>query len=175
MKRIVFTAVALTISLASCKTEKSDKENQVVEPVVVEKKIEDSKFPKIENSFANMKTIFSDSFEFIEGIGLTEIGVVANEGGKYQLIYFLEDKSDFDRIQELNVAFRVYPKSQDGKDANASTIASKCEVQQLENTFVTISNEFTVDQKEFEKVKVYFYHPKDGVQGRMMTILDVKF
>jgi len=179
MKKIIliFAVVMVFVACKKSQTNKDIEETQNVENRNLEKEEE---YTKIENTYDEMKIIFSGEFSFADEIIVDEIGVLKMGDDTYKIAYFLNDSCNFNKIEELNIAFRVYPKNPElfakefGQNNKAKTFAAVSNISVMDDIKVIVSNEFKISPKEFKSIKVYFYDPKAGVSGRMMTILDVK-
>lgn len=168
------------IVFLSCKQEKKA-DSTDKDTVVVDTKANETEYEVVESSFDNMKVIFDNGFTFAEGVTIQEIGVLKTGDDSYKIAYFLDDDSDFEKIEGLNIAFRVYPKNpklfnnKADQAAKARTIASVSDIKIMDKIKTIMSEEFSLSPKDFQQVKVYFYTPKEGVLGQMMTILNVQF
>lgn len=176
MKKIILVFVTI-ILVTSCNSEKKKKAEEVE---VIENE-EKKNYEQVLNEIDGMDFIFNDGFTFTEGVTVDQIGILKSGEETYKVIYFLNDDSNFEKIEGLNVAFRVYPKSPElflnkkDQEAKAKTFAANSNIYIMDNSKVVISNEFTIVPKEMKSVKVYFYDPKGGVEGETMTILNTKF
>ncbi len=180
MKKGIVLVLIFAIAFTACKDEKKA-DNPDPEIVVVDENVSEKKYEVVESSFDKMQIIFDDGFTLLEGVTIDEIGVLKTGENSYKVAYFLDDNSDFEKIEELNIALRIYPKNPElfknkaDQDAKARTIASASDIKIMDKIKTIMSEEFSVLPKEFQQVKVYFYTPKDGVVGQMMTILNVQF
>ncbi|MEE1961609.1 hypothetical protein V1387_02855 [Allomuricauda taeanensis] len=125
--------------------------------------------------------LFDNGFNFTDSIRISKIELNKVKEKHFKLFFFLEEKSNFNELQKLNIAFRVYPKNPDefheekDRQAKAKTIGTKCKIQLLEDHLVIESDEFVLYPTEFSQVKVFLYDPSEGVMGKMMTILNLDF
>ncbi len=125
--------------------------------------------------------LFDDGFNFTETIRITRIELSTISETQYKLLFFFDEESDFNTLQDLNIAFRVYPndfrqfRAEEDRLAKAKTIGSKCKLQLFENELVVESENFMLLPKEFHQTKVFLYDPSTRVVGRMMIILNLDF
>lgn len=137
--------------------------------------------PEIEDISKNLNYIFTNGFYFTDDIRVDKIGVIKNGKNRYKIFYFLSDRKHLEKVQNLNIAFRLYPeepmqfKSSEDQKSKARTIASKCNLNRMGDTFVVSTDEFFIIPKTFKESKIYLYNPNDGVVGKTMTILDLNF
>lgn len=174
--KICVISLMFGLLLSSCNSKKnknvSDSINQEEEDKIV--------YTQADDITSQINSIFTEGFKFSEDIGINEIAYLKTGDNTYKIVYFLDDESDFNKIQSLNIAFRIYPKDPSmlqvdaDKKALAKTLATKCEIQEMGGSLVIISEEFTINPKSFTKIKVYIYHPEDGVYGKMMTLLNIE-
>ena len=180
MKKGITLMVLFGIIFLSCKEEKKT-DNTDNGTIIVETKTNEIKYEILADSYAKMKVIFDDGFTFTEDVTIQEIGVLKTGEDSYKVAYFLDEDSDFEKIKGLKLAFRVYPKNpklfknKADQDTKARTIASTSDIKIMDKIKTIMSEEFSLSPKEFQQVKIYFYTPKDGVVGQMMTILNVQF
>lgn len=125
--------------------------------------------------------LFDYGFDFTDSIRITKIELNKIKENHFKLLFFFDEESNFNELQKLNIAFRVYPLNpekfqlKEDKEAKAKTIGTKCKIQLLENDLVIESEEFEMHPKEFHQAKVFLYDPSKGVVGKMMTILNLNF
>jgi len=178
MKRKLFVGLfVFGLSLFSCNFKKNEKtkDNEYQE--------EDNRidYTQAENLTTEITSIFNEGYNFSEEIRINEIGYVKTGDNTFKIVYFLAEESDLKKIQNLNIAFRIYPKDSSlfvnevDKKAGAKTLASKCKIQEMGGSLVIVSNEFSIIPKSFAQIKVYIYHTKDGMYGKMMTLLNIEF
>lgn len=125
--------------------------------------------------------LFDYGFDFTDSIKIARIELHKIKENHFKLLFFFDEESNFNELQKLNIAFRVYPlkpeefQQKEDKEAKAKTIGTKCKIQLLENDLVVESGEFEMHPKEFHQAKVFLYDPSEGVVGKMMTILNLNF
>lgn len=125
--------------------------------------------------------LFDNGFNFTDSIRISKIELKKTEEDQYKLFFFLAEESNFNKLEKLNIAFRLYPKNPDefheekDKLAKAKTIGTKCKIQLLGDYLMVESDGFVLHPKEFNQAKVFLYDPVDGVVGKMMTILNLDF
>lgn len=135
-----------------------------------------AKYPQTENVLKSLDYIFANGFSFTDSIRVDRIGVLKVRPDTFKIYYFLDERTDFDAVEKLNVAFRTYPATKGASKIlentqEAKTFASKCSIKRMDNSLIVISDEFTFDSKKFKETKIYFYQPEKGIVGRTMTIL----
>ncbi|GAB1857459.1 hypothetical protein MHTCC0001_22950 [Flavobacteriaceae bacterium MHTCC 0001] len=177
MKNIFFIIIGIII--ISCKSDPKKNESITIDTKEEVKEIKS--YPKIEDNMDGLETIFDNEFTFFDGLTVDEIGVEKIDEHVYRIVYFLNDDCDFEKIEKLNVAFRIYPenpslfRNEANKKAKARTLATKSNIMDLDGVKVIVSDNLEVYPKKLKKIKIFFYDPKIGVQGETMTILDVNF
>ncbi|GBF18507.1 MULTISPECIES: hypothetical protein [Arenibacter] len=176
-KKHFIIALIFGLILFSCNFKKNEKtkDNEYQEE---ENRID---YTQAENLTTEISYIFNEGYNFSEEIRINEIGYVKTGNNTYKIVYFLDEESNLSKIQNLNIAFRIYPKdtslfaTEADKKAGAKTLASKCKIQEMGGSLVIVSNEFSIIPKSFAQIKVYIYDPKDGIYGKMMTLLNIEF
>ncbi|MFK7813234.1 MAG: hypothetical protein AB8B59_12110 [Maribacter sp.] len=136
---------------------------------------------EIQDTSKNLNYVFTNGFYFTDDLRVDKIGVSQIDENRYKIFYFISDRKHLEKIQDLNIAFRLYPedpmkfKNSIDQDSKARTIASKCDLKIMEGAFVIASDEFSMIPKKIKESKIYLYKPDDGVLGNTMTILDLNF
>ena len=100
-------------------------------------------------------------------------------GDKYQLIYGLEEGTDFAKVETLKISAVFYPvdplllKEEIYQKRKARQIPEFSKLFTLDGGIVIAQN-FEIIPKEFTQVKFYFYNDQGVVNKKMMTVRNIK-
>lgn len=178
MKNILL--LLLIMILVSCKSEKKNEEVNSENQDITIKKPNKVKYSEIEDLSQDLVSIFDNGFSFTDKVKIEEIGIIYLDDNTYKIVYILDKSSDFSIVEKLNVGFRFYPndpslfENEIDKKNKAKTIAVKGSlIKKMGNSLVIVSNDFKIMPNEFKEIKVFFYYPKEGIQGKTLTILNL--
>ncbi len=163
LKKIFF--IVLVLAVVSCKTKKEENTDFKIG------------LTEVEDISKSLKFIFTNGFDFTEFVRVDKIGVQRIGKDTFKVFYFFKDSRNIQAIEDLSIAFRVYPenpeefKSKSDEENMAKTIAVKCKVKKMGNEMIVSTDEFVILPKNFKETKVYLYKPDTGVVGNTMTIL----
>jgi hypothetical protein len=179
MKKTLFTLIIL-VSFLSCKNE--NKEEPVKEglEVVEEKSIRT--FPKLEPRTSDMNLIFEDGYLFDEKIQLDEISVENIGENLYDIIFYFNDNSDFEMLENYKISFNMQPKDpnrlalEKDRTAKRKKVGTKIKIGMLDNTYAAIIDSVHIVPKEFNRIKIHLYDSSVGALNDNFLILrDVVF
>ncbi|MFK2819095.1 hypothetical protein U0L90_03135 [Flavobacteriaceae sp. LMIT009] len=179
MKRTLFTLIIL-VGFLSCKNEKKEEPVKEELEVIEEKSIR--KFPKLEPRTSDMNLIFEDGYLFDEKIQLDEISVENIGENLYDIIFYFNDSSDFEMLENYKISFNMQPKDPSKlmleKDRNAKRkkVGAKIKIGMLDNMHAAIIDSVELAPKEFSRIKVHLYNNEAGALNDNFLILrDIVF
>ncbi|MBC8755344.1 hypothetical protein H2O64_11705 [Kordia sp. YSTF-M3] len=147
-----------------------DKKTDVVTPEVTT-----PTYPKLTDVPQQLNYIFDSGYEFAEDLKLDFIALESKGGDKYQLIYGLEEGTDFAKVQDLKVSAVFYAEDPSKfKDAiyrkrKSKQVPSVCKLFSLDDGVVVVQD-FEMIPKEFLQAKFYFYNDQGVINKKMLTV-----
>jgi len=97
LKKIVFIVLALAI--VSCKTKKEENTDFKIG------------LTEVEDISKSLNFIFTNGFDFTEFVRVDKIGVQRIGKNTFKVFYFFRDSRNIQTIEDLSIAFRVYPEN----------------------------------------------------------------
>jgi orotidine-5'-phosphate decarboxylase len=179
MKKLLVSI--LVFSFIACKKEGKKDEvenvNTEVEKVINETK-EIKTYPVVDIKLDDLNVIFDNGYEFAEDLKLDMITLDHKGGDKYQMVYFMESETDFEKLEELKVSAVFYANDPNQfndeiyKKRKSRQIPMHCKINTLGGENVVVQN-FELLPKEFSQVKFYFYNDEGVVNKKMLTIKNI--
>ncbi|QHI37470.1 hypothetical protein IMCC3317_28490 [Kordia antarctica] len=178
MKKVLVLVLGLFL-IACGSDEKKKPEDTTKETEKIEATQEEVTYPKLTDVPTQLNYIFDNGYEFADDIKVDFIALESKGGDKYQLIYGLEEGTDFAKVAELKVSAVFYPvdpsllKDEIYQKRKARQIPELSKLFTLDGGIVVAQN-FEIIPKEFTQVKFYFYNDQGVVNKKILTVRDIK-
>lgn len=176
MKKVFVLVLGLfLIACGSDEKKKTDSKQDDKKTEEVKPEIKTPVYPKLTDVPQQLNYVFDNGYEFADDIKVDFIALESKGGDKYQLIYGLEEGTDFAKVETLKVSAVFYAKDPSKfKDAiyrkrKSRQVPAVSKLFTLDDGVVVVQN-FEIIPKEFTHVKFYFYNDLGVVNKKMLTV-----
>jgi len=176
MKKVF--VLVLGLFLIACGSDEKKKTEPAQDDKKTEKvtpEVKTPAYPKMTDVPQQLNYIFDNGYEFAEDIKLDFISLESKGGDKYQLIYGLEEGTDYAKVKDLKVSAVFYAedptlfKEAIYRKRKSKQVPAACKLFSLDDGVVVVQ-EFQMIPKEFKQAKFYFYNDQGVVNKKMLTV-----
>lgn len=176
MKKVFVLILGLfMIACGSDEKKKTDPKQDEKKTEEVKPEVKTTVYPKLTDVPQQLNYIFDNGYEFAEDLKVDFIALESKGGDKYQLIYGLEQGTDYAKVEGLKVSAVFYAKDPSKfkeavyRERKSRQVPAVSKLFSLDDGVVVVQD-FEIVPKEFTHVKFYFYNDQGVVNKKMLTV-----